>query len=162
MQELKLRILEEIIATTRSAIETAETGRKTAEKESRFHKGAMQSRYDTFKEEAQYLAGAFEKNLSELRQQLGTLEVLRNNPPKIEHGSLYALIKLEDCNSGERLYYFLLPAGGGTEHEDDGKTITVISLGTPISSALIGKHEDDEVTVRLKNSKRELLILSIE
>ncbi len=162
MEELKLKILDTLIAEFRSNIESSESGLTAAENESKFHKGAMVSRYDTFKEEAQYLAGALERTLSEMRQQLSSLEVLKNNPPKVEHGSIYALVKLEDSDTGQKMFYFLLPAGGGTEHEYDNKTITVVSLGSPIATALIGKHEDDEVTVKLKNSKRNFLILSID
>lgn len=162
MEKLKLKMLNQIIKTLESEIKTSETGLDTAETESRFHKGAMQSRYDTWKEESQYLAGAYGKTLVELREKLSSLNVLKNKPPAIEHGGVYAVIKLEDMDTGDRSIYFLLPAGGGTEFEDSGKTIKVVSLGAPISNALIGKHEDDEVRIKIGNSVRNFIIISIE
>ena len=159
---VKKVILGRVIGDILSQLETAEKGRQFAVDESKAHKGAMQSRYDTFKEEAQYLAGAQNKQRQELARTLADLKSLKNDPPKIVRGSSYALIEVESCHDGRRTKYFLLPAGGGNTYEVGGEVITVLTLGSPIARALIGKVEDDEVDIRIQGAVKKLLIISVE
>ena len=58
MSNLKRMVILEVIETLESMLATAQEGRNNAIEESRYHKGAMESRHDTFKEEAQYLMAA--------------------------------------------------------------------------------------------------------
>jgi hypothetical protein len=58
MNALKMTVIAAVIAEIESMRSTAREGRENAIEESRHHKGAMESRYDTFKEEAQYLMAA--------------------------------------------------------------------------------------------------------
>jgi len=73
----------------------------------------MESRYDTFKEEAQYLASGFTTRLVELTRTLCALRSIRDYPPVITKGGPYALIEIKDLDDGSRTKYFLLPTGGG-------------------------------------------------
>ncbi|KKS95606.1 MAG: hypothetical protein UV75_C0011G0020, partial [Candidatus Giovannonibacteria bacterium GW2011_GWA1_43_15] len=57
MKDIKTVIIDRIIDKVETQIKNTERGRLDAIEESKAHKGAMASRYDTFKEEAQYLAG---------------------------------------------------------------------------------------------------------
>jgi hypothetical protein len=155
-------ILDMVIVEILSQVETAEKGRRFAVDESKAHKGAMQSRYDTFKEEAQYLAGAQNKQRLELTRTLVDLKALKNDPPKIVKCSSYALIEVESCHDNKKTKYFLLPAGGGNTYEVGGEVITVLTLGSPIARALIGKVEGDIVEIRIQDAVKELLVLSVE
>lgn len=112
--------------------EATTQGREDALEESRAHKGAMESRYDTFKEEAQYLANAQEGILAELTGAAVLLKSLRDNPPRgITQGCLYAIVEAEDLEDGSTAKYFLLPAGGGNTYEIDGEKITALNVMAP-------------------------------
>ena len=73
MANAKNIIIENIITSVEKQIKTAERGRKDAMEEFKFHKGIMDSRYDTFKQEAEFLTGAYDKRLVELQKMLQTL-----------------------------------------------------------------------------------------
>ncbi|MEZ4179978.1 MAG: GreA/GreB family elongation factor [Candidatus Doudnabacteria bacterium] len=162
MEELKKEIVDKIIAIVEADIKISETSKKAAEDESKFHKGAMVSRYDTFKEEAQYLAGGQERTLVDLREKLARLKTLKVDHPKsIQHGSIYAIVELEEYGTNQIVRYFLLPTGGGQEFKFEDKVIRVVSLGSPISNALIGKKRD-EVEINIRNNSKEYYVVSVQ
>ncbi len=159
--DIKRIILDRVIETVREQTRNAEEGRQRAVQESVFHKGAMASRYDTFKEEAQYLAAGYSTQLQELNRILGTLESLRTDPPTIKWGSLYAIVELEDCEDLSISVYFLLPAGGGEIHEVNGEKITVLTIGSPAASALIRGVPGTTVEMPDEGAAKKFTILSV-
>ena len=56
-----------------------------------------------------------------------------------------ALVELEI--SGEVEWFFLAPAGGGTEVQHEGATITVITPESPLGSQLLGSRAGGQVKV---------------
>lgn len=161
MKNIKGLILDRLIKKVETQIENAERGRRDALEESKAHKGAMESRYDTFKEEAQYLAGGFSARLVELGKILGALKSIRDCPPIVTQGSVYAIIDVENIDDGSRRKYFLLPAGGGNTYEVEGEEITVLSIGTPLGRAFIGTVAGDKVEVKLPKTTKRFYVVSI-
>lgn len=161
MKEVKRFILDCLINKIQEQIENAERGRLDALEESKVHKGAMESRYDTFKEEAQYLASGYTVRLVELSKMLWALKSIRNSPPTIVKGSSYAIVEVENFEDGSRLKYFLLPAGGGNIYEIEGNRIIVINVGSPIGRALIGTVAGDEVEIVIQGTTKRFRIISI-
>lgn len=161
MKDIKATILDRVIEEVEVQIKTAERGRLDAIEESRAHKGAMESRYDTFKEEAQYLAGGFSSRLQDLGRMLAALRAVRDHPPTGIRVSGYALIEVENIEDGSRSKYFLLPAGGGKTHEVDGEKVTVLNVGTPLARAFIGAVAGDEVEVKIQKTTRRFTVVSL-
>lgn len=161
MKDIKTVILDRIINEVEDQIKNAERGRLDAIEESKAHKGAMESRYDTFKEEAQYLAGGYAARLVELGKTLGALKSIRDYPPTITKGSGYAIVEAENLEDGSRIKYFLLPAGGGNTYEVEGEGITVLNVGAPLARAFIGAVAGDEVEIKIQGMTRKFLVVSV-
>lgn len=161
MKDEKTIVIDRIIEEVEAQIESAERGKRFNIEESKAHKGAMASRYDTFKEEAQYLAGGYNAQLQELRRTLGSLKSLKDCPPTVTRGSVYAIIEVENLDDGSEARYFLLPAGGGNTYETDGKKITVLNIGAPFARAFFGARAGDDVEFRIQGTTRRFNIVSV-
>ncbi|HCB35796.1 MAG: hypothetical protein A3H73_02055 [Candidatus Taylorbacteria bacterium RIFCSPLOWO2_02_FULL_50_120] len=121
----------------------------------------MASRYDTFKEEAQYLAGGFAAQLAKLEKTLDTLKSIKNYPPTVTKGSGYAIVEVENLDDGLRTKYFLLPAGGGNTYKVDEEEIMTLSINAPLARPFIGSIAGDEVEVKIQETMRRLRVVSV-
>lgn len=100
------------------------------------------SKYDTLAIEENYLADGLARMALASAQAIEALEGLHlrafeNNEP-INQG---ALIELEF--PGAKEWFFLAPAGGGTEVSHGGVTITVITPESPLGAQLMGAVTGD-------------------
>ena len=66
-----------------------------------------------------------------------------------------ATVELEDCESGDRVTYQIVG-----DLESDLKQ-RKISISSPISRALIGKHEGDTITIEAPGGSREYDIIGV-
>lgn len=123
--------------------------------------GAMQSHSDTTKWQMSRRAEAIERSLFETQQALGVLKSIRDYPPTITKGSVYAIIEVKNLNDESRAKYFLLPAGGGDTYEVDGEKITVLNMGAPMARAFIGAVAGDEVEVKIQETTRRFSVVSV-
>ena len=101
--ELRRTVFGRLVAIATAQIEEQEANRKQAQSEANSHVGAMESRYDTFKEDAQYLSAGYERRirkLSEQRTQLGALGREDRPRPTLSEG---ALIEMADGNDRRKL-----------------------------------------------------------
>ena len=128
MKDIKSKLLDLVIADIEKRIEIAEQGRRDAVEESKAHKGAMASRYDTFKEEAQYLAGGFAARIQELIPLLVALKSMRMQIAANSKVSGGAIVEVEDIDAGVKTKYFLLPAGGGHVYEVNGEQYSILTI----------------------------------
>ena len=60
-------------------LDAAERHREDAQSEANSHVGAIESRYDTFKEDAQYLAAGHERAIARISEQLGALRAIQQS-----------------------------------------------------------------------------------
>ncbi len=156
-----MTVIAAVIAEIESMRSTAREGRENAIEESRHHKGAMESRYDTFKEEAQYLMAAQDVRLAEFESILLTLRQLSER--HVASSSVVeslSLVELED-DSEVRSHFLILPVGGGFSVEVNGQKITTISLKTPLAQAMIGKSVDDDVELVVAGRSKNYAIVSV-
>jgi transcription elongation GreA/GreB family factor len=161
MKSVKETLLDLVIADIEKQIETVERGRKDALEESKAHKGAMASRYDTFKEEAQYLAGGFAARIQELTSLLFALKSLRMQVTANSKVSGGAIVEVEDTNTGVKTKYFLLPAGGGSVYEVNGEYYSTLTIQAPLARSLFGKTEGDEAEITIHGTTKHLFIVSV-
>ena len=158
---LKTLLLDLVIADVTAQLENSLRGQKEAMDEAASHKGAMASRYDTFKEEAQYLAGGYGTQILTLQKMLDCLNYIKAYPPTICGVAVFSLVEVEFLDTDSTCTYFLLPAGGGNEYQVQGKEITILSINAPVALALTNKVTGDEIDVRLPSGQKTLRILSL-
>lgn len=143
-------------------IEDNERHRATAQFDANEAEGRMISRYDTFKEEAQFLAVGHEMRLIEREGTLALIDAIRKDclvaTDRVLAG---ALVTTEDGDGIEALYY-LIPGGSGKKIIIDGKEYTCVAPNTPMGKSLIGKKVDDVAIVVADKVRRELTITNIE
>ena len=162
MDGIKRQVIAEVINITRSMLATAEEGRRNAIEESKYHKGAMQSRYDTFKEEAQYLMQAQDVRIAEFNSTISTLSSLltKLNGETYTKVGLLTLVELKN-ESGKLVSYLILPAGGGITCTVNKKKVTTINESSPLALAINGLSQSEEAEFIAGASKKILSVVSI-
>lgn len=132
----------------------------TTQKEANSHKGAMQSRYDTFKEEAQYLRGGYEKQLSEAINDLKILnQIIPDESSTIKLGTIIRTIELQNGVGDEiERTYFISTSVSSKPIIVNGIEVTCIRYTTPFINAIHNKYTGEVITFRDKTIEiREIL-----
>ena len=111
---------------------------KEAQKEANYHKGAMQSRYDTFKEEAQAKKDAYLRQFQEKNKIMVLLNSIHKsgNYTKIIPG---AIVETTLLNYFISAYIFDKPVNL------DNKFFLPISIASPLGRALHNKIKGDKI-----------------
>jgi transcription elongation factor GreA len=113
------------------------------------------------KENAEYHAareqqGFIEGRIQELEFVLSHCQLIDvatlNAAPRVVFG---ATVELEDCESGDRVTYQIV---GDLESDLKQRRI---SISSPISRALIGKHEGDTITIEAPGGSRDYDIVGV-
>ena len=161
---IKKRLTALIINALEEQSKATIRGEKDAKEEAAYHVGAMESRYDTFKEEAQYLASGHARRRVELEGWLNALRNFRDDPrcflpsDKVRMG---VIVTLKAYETGEYISYFIVPAGGGYTFEVDDEKFTTLNTASPLSASLILKGEGDEASTVINDTERKVLIVKI-
>ena len=161
VKSVKSKLLDLVITDIERLMKIFECGRKDAVEESKAHKSAMDSRYDTFKEEAQYLASGFATRIQELTPLLATLKSMRMRIPANSKASSGAIVEVENIDTGMKTKYFILPFGGGKTYEVDGEQYSTLTFQAPLARALFGKMEGDEAEITIQGVTKYLLVISV-
>lgn len=126
----------------------AKSSIKDAQIEANYHIGAMQSRYDTFKEEAQYLVAAQEIRATDLEDKISKCDIILNkimsgnlNSKKITDGSFFCISDLNNKKS----FYFIVPGANGHIEYVDGIKILCVSKDAPIVKDYINLSQGDYI-----------------
>lgn len=118
-----------------------------AQAEANYHIGAMQSRYDTFKEEAQYLVAAQKIRVIELEDKISQcIELIlkiEKNKVKFDKVELGAFFCVRNHEKNIDKYFFITPEGIGLIQDDYGRTIACINITAPIAKSYIGLTVND-------------------
>lgn len=117
--------------------------------------GAEKQR-DTTGFEAAYLARGYAIQCKSLFGQVAELKGFVLEDFSGQEIDIGALVEVE--MNGEADCYLLLPCGGGTEVEVEGRHVTVITTESPLGKALVGQVEAGFVTLP---SGREGIILDV-
>ncbi len=151
MNDNKINLKKEIFDYCKCQLEEknnflGEEIRETQHQANQF-KGAMESRYDTFKEELQ------ERKNTQIKQQnvvLNDLALLRRLQV-IEMNSINtgAVVKATDEN-GSTMNYFFFTSIGTKAHTISNEKYIILNINTPLGNAFKGKKEGDIVKFRHK------------
>jgi hypothetical protein len=143
----KVVVLKKVKAILVDMLNQAKSAIVDAQTEANYHIGAMQSRYDTFKEEAQYLVAAQQIRVVDLEQKISQCDnlIIRLNNPNfkfntIEMGAMFSVI---DFNENRRRYFFIIPGGNGIVEAINNKPILCVSIDAPVIKAYVGLSEND-------------------
>lgn len=75
--------------------------------------------------------------------------------------ALSALVQVENEDTEETRWYFLAPAGGGIRLEVGGQKVAVVTAGSPIGDALLGKCVGDDFELRTPSGLHSCVVISI-
>ena len=162
----KQQLLEAICANLRDMAARAEAARRQAQEDANSHLGRLQSRYDTFKEEAQFLAAAQQHRAAEIDRWLCTLERLLHTHPEAlgpaDAARVGALVSVAFPENVEVEHYFLLPVGDGSELHAENRVIRPLSIHAPLARRLLGRRIGDRVRGMREQAGEDLVIVGIE
>ena len=145
----KRGLFKQIADALRAEREKAAQARSAAQEEANRHVGRMESRYDTFKEEAQYEVAAQEMRIEKYEEGIRQIVNLLASPALLESsakaqvGSLIAL----RTETGDEKRFVIAPAGGGIVIRDDGDPLTVLTLDAPLGQRLLGLSIGDQCEI---------------
>ncbi len=113
---------------------------------------------DTRAIEATYLARGLAERVETLRTDIATVGSMQPHAFSPQDSiALGALVGLED-EDGNTAVYFLARCGGGEKLVVDGTTIQVLTTTSPLGSALIEKHVDDDIALDLPTRHLEACV----
>lgn len=110
--------------------------------------------------EVSYLARGQAMRVEELDEQITRLRYFDSSLfGKADPVAAGALVELEDDDDAR--LYLVLPYGGGTEVEHDGRSVTVVTGTSPLGRSLLGRVVGDDVEFVVRGKKRELVVSRI-
>lgn len=155
----KRDLIEKLLNLTKTKEAEIRRASKEAQERANEAEGAMQSRYDTFKEEGQNLAGGLKIRHEELKASVSIIEeILEDNKfpehVKIQHYS-YVEVEFDDGKEGK---FLITPLMGGEKLDEN---ITIITPSSPIGNCLMGKEEGDEFKYFAANIEKKGEVVKI-
>lgn len=121
-----------------------------------------ENKYDTRGLEASYLARGQSKVVDEAAAALAQFRALAIQ--EAAPGGLVALgalVTVADA-AGRPVRYLIGPHAGGTEVEQDGQTVMVITPSSPLGRQLVGKRPGDAVRLEFGGRRSEFRVVRVE
>lgn len=148
MQFDKQRLLAAVIARLEAKLEELKAGYGAARDAVLSAPHVMKGKREVFGQESAYLANALALNIQERERELRTLRGMRL-PERPERVALGCLVGVGPADGALVGLYFVLPVCGGMEIPTaDGDTLVrVVTPGTPVARALLGKTIGEDVTL---------------
>lgn len=148
----KRAVLDRIVDRLRAELELYLKAARTAHAEATDEQSRAENKYDTRGLEASYLARGQSQQARDLEAAIAQFAALpaRTHAP----GSPLGIGDLVEVRSGGAADLFYIgPAAGGTEVEEEGREVTVVTPQSPLGSQLVGRPPEG-LTVRLGNAPR--------
>jgi transcription elongation GreA/GreB family factor len=157
----KGRILQHIIASLAADLDVLFTAAKTAHAAATHEECVADNKYDTLGLEASYVAQGQANRAQEIKQ---ALEAYRKLELRSFAGDaairLTALVTLETEDGSSRTV-FLGPGAGGLKVEEAGEEIIVITPGSPLGRALLGKGAGERVELPAGSAEKAYEIVEV-
>lgn len=143
-------LIAQIIADKKAEIKRTDQARQVSLNDAKEAEGAMISRYDTFLEEAQYLAGGQNKRLLEAKSVLLLLETFFQRDADVSaQVSIGSLVTIENIDTSKTMKFLVVfdGAGGGifASPSNENEKISAVSPSSPIGKALFKKTAGEEI-----------------
>jgi transcription elongation GreA/GreB family factor len=146
-----------LVADLRVQIRVAKDRAKATVESATHAESKQENDKDTRALEETYLAAGQAQRVAQLELDLLAIRS-HSAPPKSDVVVVGALVEIEDDERSRRL--FVSARGGGMSVTVDGVDVQVISPGSPLGRAIIGRSEGDEISLRLKGGVRVYEIVS--
>lgn len=154
---LQQQVLERLAEDLLQVEQAARVAHETATHE----ENVAENKYDTLGLEAAYLATGQARRADALRQAIASWRQFRPRPYDAGKGiQLGALVCLVDADDQQQLL-FLGPDGGSMKLVNDAQVVQVISSEAPLSQALLGKCEGDEVSMQVARARQQFEVLRV-
>lgn len=156
---IKKEIVEALLEKLREALSITERQLEQARQGAIEAPGRMQSRYDSAKQEFSYLAESYQKRIFQIKNEISTLEEWKVRQTSKEIIGMGSLVEIEEDRNKKKSFYFILPAGAGeiVKNRRLKKTITIISVKSPLAKELLNKRVGDSLVV----ASRKLTIVCL-
>lgn len=156
---MKQEILRQLINKAKEELALIEASAAASRSLATDQEFKAESKYDTRALEASYLAGAEAKRVDDLKLEIQILEdVDINLSQKLGEITIGSIVELLFNNQVRK--YFLIPTAGGTIINIDDEPLVVVSVFSPIGSALLGLKAGDEFEVETPKETRKYKVLS--
>lgn len=158
----KAEVLRLVRESVDADLESIVSTHKTTTAAANHEESKAENDKDTRAIETQYLARGLAQRAAELSQVRARLAVFTLR--RFEDGAaaaLGALVQIEDEDTEQRRWYFLAPAGGGLRLDVDGQNVAVVTQGSPIGDALLGKSVDDGFELKTPAGTRSYVVIAV-
>ena len=153
----KKALKEELMSQLRATLDRSRAAHAAATEGATHSEARPENDKDTRGLELSYLARGQAQRVAELQIVLGAVSEMRLRPfLRTDAISVGALVRVEEDGSIQDLLF--AEHGGGVVLSGD---VHVVTPNSPLGRALLGRHEGDEVEVRLPGRVRVLSVSSI-
>ncbi|WP_422416422.1 GreA/GreB family elongation factor [Pseudomonas sp. GZD-222] len=157
----KAELLQRIIATLSLDLDVVQRAAQTAYEAATAEENIAENKYDTLGLEASYLATGQARRMEEIRQARAAYQqlVVRDYDPArgIQISNLVTL----EAENGSYQRLFLGPEGAGLKVGQGEQLITVITPRSPLGQSLMGKAEDDEISLTLGAKQQRFVVVEV-
>ena len=153
----KKELLNKLLVVASGKELIAKKNQQQAQSNANEEEGAMQSRYSTFKEEGQYLAGGLRGLHEEFKMTVGVLRSLISGVIKDNNRvESLAIVDLQFENESIKKF-FVLPVLGGEKVDD----LTIITPTTPLGKAILRKEIGDDFAFQVAGKIRKGEVINV-
>jgi transcription elongation GreA/GreB family factor len=156
---MKEELLQELIERLQAELKGLESAAESHHSLATDQEFKAESKYDTRALEASYLASAEARRVEELKLDIQMLEEV-DLKGSLEGGEVGIGSLVELLFGDQKRLYFLIPTSGGTLLQKDGQAILVVSVFSPIGSALLGVKVGEEFEVETPKENRIYKVLA--
>ncbi len=157
----KAELLQRIVQTLEHDVEVLRRAAQTAYETATAEENIAENKYDTLGLEASYLATGQARRAAEIRQALLAYQQLRVRDYDPARGiQVSNLVTLEDPHGRQRLL-FLGPEAAGLKIGEGDRQVTVITPRSPLGQQLLGKVQDDDVSLVLAGVTQVQVVVGV-
>lgn len=154
----KKQLLNELLELTQRKEVEAKKNSSKAQERANEEEGAMQSRYSTFKEEGQYLAGGLKGLLENFKAATSIIRAMINENVHENHRvETLSIVEIE-FEDGIKNKLFIFPVLGGEKIDE----LTIINPNAPLAKAIFLKEAGDDFVLKTGNTIKKGEIISVQ
>lgn len=142
----KRKLLTQVVEFLLKNLTIAEQARDAAQREANSHVGAMESRYDTWKEENQYEVSAQELRIRDYQDSIERIRLLIESDKALESNGKVKIgsVVVLESEQGAVKYYLVSPSGGGAIVKDGDISVFALTPDSPLGKQLLNLEEGEE------------------
>jgi transcription elongation GreA/GreB family factor len=157
----KFLIQQQVLERLAEDLLQAEQAARAAHEMATHEENVAENKYNTLGLEAAYLATGQARRADGIRQAMVTWRQFRPLPHDASKGiQLGALVCLVD-SANKQQELFLGPDGGSMKLVSGAQLVQVISIEAPLSKAMLGKCEGDEVSIQVAPIRQQFEVLRV-